>query len=132
VATFQKDVKYLGHIVSPERIAPNTRSWKPYGNGRPQRINTELEASCAYARITDGLFPVSPTLRNRRLNSWRSKASSGLQKWRLPSKHYSRQSVLLLILLTRRQERGSSLTQKRVTSGLEECCPKCRKDGSEW
>jgi hypothetical protein len=39
-----------------------------------------------------------------------------------------RSSVLPLFLLTRSQERGSSLTQTRVTSGLEKWSPKYRRD----
>jgi hypothetical protein len=60
-------------------LPPTLQSWKPYRNGRPQTTNTKYEASWAYTLITDGLFPVSPTLWNRWLNSQRSKPSSGLQ-----------------------------------------------------
>jgi hypothetical protein len=70
-------------------------------------------------------------LRNLWPNSWRrNKPSSGLQKWRPPSKHYRKSSVLLLFLLTRSQERGSSLTQMQVMSRLEGCCPKYGTDRS--
>jgi hypothetical protein len=56
--------------------------WNLYGKGRLRRKCTNLEASWAYARITDGLFPAPPTLPNRWLQ--RSKPSSGLRKWRPP------------------------------------------------
>lgn len=36
-----------------------------------------------------------------------------------------------ILAYPQRRERGLSLTQTQVTSGLEECCPKYRTDGSE-
>jgi hypothetical protein len=61
----QKEVKYLGHIVSPEEIPTDPEKLKAGENGKPLRISTKLEAFWAYARTTGDLFPVSPTSQNR-------------------------------------------------------------------
>jgi hypothetical protein len=85
----QKEVWYLWAYCITWGEPPTPRSWKPYGNGWPQRISMKLESSWAYAHNTDSLFPVSQTLQNPWPNVQRKMKppNCGLQKWRPPSKH---------------------------------------------
>jgi hypothetical protein len=128
----QKEVQYLGHIVSPEGISTNpeklkaVREWPTMKN--KHEIRSFLGLCTCYRRFIPGLL----ILQNHWPNSpSRSKPSSGLQRWKPLSKRSREPCVMYLFLLTLSQERGSSWTQAPVTLGLEECSPKYRMDRSE-
>jgi hypothetical protein len=56
---FQKEVLYLGHIISPEGITTEPEKLEAVREWPTPRINTKLGDFWGCAPITDGLFPVS-------------------------------------------------------------------------
>jgi hypothetical protein len=64
VTSFSKEVRYLGHIMLPVGITTDPEEMRSIRECLTLK-NTKLGAFGAYALITDCLFPVPPTLRNR-------------------------------------------------------------------
>jgi hypothetical protein len=61
---FQKEVRHLGHIISPEGITTDTEKLKAVRKWPTPKNKHKIKAFCAYANITNGLLTVPPTLRN--------------------------------------------------------------------
>jgi hypothetical protein len=59
---FQKEVRYLGHIVTPEGITTDTEKLKGVREWPTPKQKHEIRSFLAYAHITDDLFTVSPIL----------------------------------------------------------------------
>jgi hypothetical protein len=103
---FQKEVQYLGHIVSPEGITTDPEKLRAVREWPTPKTKYEIRiflCQWPYYRwfiFGSANFEKTPTKLMRRC-----KPSSGLQKWRPPSKHWRRPSVLTLFLLTCSQER---------------------------
>jgi hypothetical protein len=61
---YQKEVRYLGHILSPEGITTDTEKLKGTWELPSPKNKHEIRSFLAYSRIADALVPVSPSLRN--------------------------------------------------------------------
>jgi hypothetical protein len=57
----QKEVKYLGHIISPEGISTDAEKLKAVREWPTSKDKHGIEAFWAYSHITGDLFPVLPT-----------------------------------------------------------------------
>jgi hypothetical protein len=60
---FQKEVMYLGHIVSQEGVTTDPEKLKTVREWPTPKHKNEIRSFLAYPHITDDLFTVSPTLR---------------------------------------------------------------------
>jgi hypothetical protein len=55
---FQKEVRYLGHIVSPDGITTDPEKLRAIREWPTLKNKHEIKVSSAYAHITDSLFLV--------------------------------------------------------------------------
>jgi hypothetical protein len=106
----QKEVRYLGHIISPEGISID-----------PEKLEAVREWPTPFANIAK---PLTKLTEQKQSFHWTTEVENAFQTLK-------EALCTLLFLRTPSQDRGSSWTQMPAASGLEECSPKYRTDRSE-
>jgi hypothetical protein len=131
-AIFQREIRYLRHIVSLEGITTGPvkpkalQEWPTLENKHGIRSVLGL---CAYYRRFISNFanvakPLTKLTEEKQAFQWTPEVEAAFQALK-------ETLFIVLFLPTHSQERGSLLTQTRVMSGLEDCCPKYRTDRRE-
>jgi hypothetical protein len=110
---FQKEVQYLGHIVSPGGITTESDKLKAIREWLTPKNEHEIKTFWAFAHITNGLFRFCQQCEIANKTDGEPSLPVYSRNRGRPS-NTRRHSVPLLFLLTHSQDKGSSLTQMRV------------------
>jgi hypothetical protein len=129
---FQKQDWYHGHIVPPEGITSDPEKLKALEEWPTPKMKHKrrsfLGLCTYYRRFISGLAniakPLTKFTEEKQAFQWTPQVEAAFQT-------IKRSLHSPLFLTTRSQVTDSSLTQTRVTSGIEECLPRYRTDRNE-